>query len=96
MSLNPEFITAPKTPKRHVSGIGAGSPARLVEILSRLNLVPNELTTPLQTLAAHGKPLSQYFQVATDALDVALMGVECSIEQRFAFKSSLNKAGLLK
>jgi hypothetical protein len=91
-----QFPVTPQVTKRHVPGIGAGSPARLVDTLSRLGLCPSELIEPLKTLAAHGKPTSPYFQVSVDALDVALGGVEASIEQRMAFKYSLKQAGLLK
>jgi hypothetical protein len=96
MSLNPEFTTAPRPVKQHVSGIGAGSPGRLVEVLSHLGLCPSELQASLKTLAAHGKPLAQYYQVSVDQLDLALMNVEASVDQRFAFKYSLKRAGLLK
>jgi hypothetical protein len=91
-----QFPITPQTTKRHVPGIGAGSPARLVDTLSRLGLCPSELIDPLKTLAAHSKPLAPYFQVSVDALDVALSGVEASIEQRMAFKYSLKQANLLK
>jgi hypothetical protein len=87
---------APKVAKRHVPGIAAGSPARLVETLVRLGLCPSNLIDPLTTLAAHGKPLDAYFTVSIDSLDMALSNVECSTENRIRFKQSLVAAGLLK
>jgi hypothetical protein len=87
---------ATRAPKRHVSGIGAGSPARLVDTLARLGLCPSNLIDPLTTLAAHGKPLDAYFTVSIESLDMALNGVECSTENRIRFKQSLAACGLLK
>jgi hypothetical protein len=84
-----------KAPKRHVPGIGSASPARLVDTLSRLGLVPSNLVDPLKTLSAHGKPLAPYFTVSIDELDMALNGVECSTENRIRFKQALVAAGLL-
>jgi hypothetical protein len=96
MSLNPEYITAAKAPKQPMSGIGASHDAgRLVEVLSRLGLCPSAMATPLKQLAAHGKPLKEFYQVSVWDLDRALDGVECTVSQRLQFKASLDAAGLL-
>jgi hypothetical protein len=43
----------------------------------------------------HGKPLGEYFKVSVWDLDKALESVDCSVTNRLAFKSSLDRAGLL-
>ena len=96
MSLNPEYVTAPKTQKQPMPGIGACNDAgRLVDVLSRLGLCPHGLATPLKSLAAHGKPLKEFFTVSVWDLDRALEGVECTLSQRMQLKASLDRAGLL-
>jgi hypothetical protein len=96
MSLNPEYATVAKAPKRHIPGIGAGRGDRLVETLTRLGLCSSELAVPLKELAAAGRPIKEFFTVNIDELDRALNTVECSIEDRMRFKHSLHVAGLLK
>jgi hypothetical protein len=96
MSLNPEYATVAKAPKRHIPGIGAGRCDRLVETLTRLGLCPGELAVPLKQLAAAGRPIKEFYTVDIDQLDRALNGVECSIEDRMRFKHSLHVAGILK
>jgi len=96
MSLNPEYVTASKPAKRAVSGIGpSNDPARLIDVLSRLGLCPSGAVAPLKSLAAHGTPLKEFFQVSVWDLDRALEGVECSVSQRMQLKASLDRAGLL-
>jgi hypothetical protein len=84
--------------KRYVQGIGPmDHPEALVGALHRLGLLPNDLTAPLKTLAAAGRPLSPYFQVSMTDLDIALNSVaNVDAAARIGFKSSLNRAGLLK
>jgi hypothetical protein len=96
MSLAPEYVKAAAAPKRHMPGIGAnGNVSRLIGVLQALELCPIGLGESLQKLAAYGKPVKEFFQVSVWDLDRALAGVECSIEQRMAFKASLDHAGLL-
>jgi hypothetical protein len=83
--------------KRFVTGVSANDNAQaIVKTMHRLGLVSAELETPLVQLAAHGKPLGQYFQVSLYDLDQALKNVEASPQDKIGFKSSANRAGLLK
>jgi hypothetical protein len=82
--------------KTHVNGICASNdPARLVEVLERLDLCSPELGVPLKTIAAAGGELKEFLQVNVYKLDQALKRTEATIEQRLAFKASLSRFGLL-
>jgi hypothetical protein len=96
MSLNPEYVTAPKPQKTSVSGIGASNdPKRLIDVLVRLGLCSDGLATPLKQLAAAGKPVGEHFKVSVWDLDHKLAGVDCTLSQRMQLKASLDLAGLL-
>jgi hypothetical protein len=59
--------------KTHVNGICASNdPARLVEVLERLDLCSPELAVPLKTIAAAGGELKEFLQVSVYKLDQAL------------------------
>jgi hypothetical protein len=95
MSLTPEYVSTPRAGKIAMPGIGHGSPARLLDALTRLGLCTSELATPLKTISAAGQPMAKFFQVNVWELDKALAGVECTIENRINFKNSLDHLGIL-
>ena len=95
MSLNPVNITAEKRSKVPMPGIGHGSPARLLDTLSRLGLCSNEMATPLKSISAAGHPINHLFTVSVHELDRALEGVECKVADRINFKNALSNLGIL-
>jgi hypothetical protein len=79
-----------------VAGINASNDAvRLIQILERLDLVSPEMAKPLKTIAAPGGSVKEVYQVSVYKLDQALRKTEASVEQRLAFKASLDRFGLL-
>jgi hypothetical protein len=85
-----------KVEKTPINGINASNdPVRLIEILERLDLVSPEMAKPLKTIAAHGGSVKEVFQVSVYKLDQKLRTTEASVEQRLAFKASLDRFGLL-
>jgi hypothetical protein len=85
-----------KVEKTPINGINASNdPVRLIEILERLDLVSPEMAKPLKTIAAHGGSVKEVFQVSVYKLDQKLRATEASVEQRLAFKASLDRFGLL-
>jgi hypothetical protein len=94
-NLDPVHVTAEPRRKVAMPGIGHGSPARLIDTLTRLGLCSAELATPLKTIAAAGAPIKELFQVNVWELDRALAGVECTIENRINFKSALDQLKIL-
>ena len=73
----------------------SNDPVRLIQILERLDLVSPEMAKPLNTIAAHGGSVKEVYQVSVYKLDQALRKTEASVEQRLAFKASLDRFGLL-
>jgi hypothetical protein len=73
----------------------SNDPVRLIQILERLDLVSPEMAKPLKTIAAHGGSVKEVYQVSVDKLDQALRKTEATVEQRLAFKASLDRLGLL-
>jgi hypothetical protein len=79
-----------------VPGINASdNPQRLIDVLSRLDLISDGMAEPLKILASHGKPLAEHYQVSVYKLDIALAKTGASLENRIGFKASLNRHGLL-
>jgi hypothetical protein len=96
MSLNPVHITAPRPDKIAISGIGASnSPARLIDVLSRLGLMPRDLSDPLKSLAAAGQKPGDHFKVSVWKLDEALNRTDASTVNRMALKASLSQFNML-
>jgi hypothetical protein len=100
--MHNEYLEDTSTPikKTAMPGIGAGSAARHIATLQRLGLVPAELAEPLTQLAAanaqgRGEPVGKFHTVSVYELDRALRSVDCSLEQRMAFKLSLRQCGLI-
>ncbi len=84
--------------KNHISGINASNdPGRLVEVLERLEVISPEFAKPLKTICAHsdGKQLRDVLQINVYQLDKALKATDATIDQRLAFKASLDRFGLL-
>jgi hypothetical protein len=90
------FLAAKGNERTHIVGInGSNSPTRLIETLERLELCSPKLAEPLKTLAAAGEKINEHLQIPVHELDAALRRTDATIEQRMAFKSSLNSLGVL-
>jgi hypothetical protein len=90
------FLAAKGEEKTHIVGIGgSNSPTRIIETLERLELCSPKLAAPLKTLAAAGEKINEHLQIPVHELDAALRKTDATIEQRLAFKSSLNSLGVL-
>jgi len=89
-------ITEPRPERTSIPGIAASSsPARLIDVLSRMGLMPRDLGEPLKQLAAAGGKPGDHWKVSVWKLDQVLGNTDASIGNRIAFKSSLDRAGLL-
>jgi hypothetical protein len=79
-----------------IPGINASNdPQRLIDVLSRMDLISDGMAEPLKILASHGKPLGEHYRVSVYKLDAALNKTGASTENRMAFKASLDRWGLL-
>jgi hypothetical protein len=89
-------ITEARPERTSIPGIAASnSQERLISVLDRMGLVPRDLGEALKRLAAAGGKPGDHFKVSVWKLDQVLGNTDASIANRIAFKSSLDRAGLL-
>ena len=81
--------------REHVNINGTDNPARLIDILERLEMCSAELAVPLKKIAASGGELKEFLQIPVHKLDARLRNTDATVEQRMALKSSLSRHGML-